>query len=345
MSLKRITSKDVALHAGVSRTTVSLVLNNVSGVQITSKTRRRVLQAAEELGYVPEAAARALASRRSNIIGLILTRSPHHIASDAFLTQILDVLTNKVRQNGMRLLLDIVEDIKHPETYIELARARRIDGIILSGPTFNDRGLQALEEERFPTVLMGELPGSTFYSIDIDNFNAAKLAVEHLINFGHSRIGIITNAPLAFTAATDRLRGYRHALELAGLTFYPNLIRYGDFAPESGYQQMESLLEEKPPPSAVFVASDVVAIGAMGAIRERGLEIPEDIALIGFDDIAFAQYLDPPLSTVNLPAIDLACQALEILFQLIAHKPPKSKHVRLDTQLVIRHSCGAHMRA
>lgn len=341
MALKRITSLDVAQHAGVSRTTVSLVLNNVPGVHITSKTRGRVIQAANELGYVPEAAARALASRRSQIVGLILTRNPHHIASDAFLTQILDTFTEKIRQQGMRLLLDIVEEAHHPETYMELARARRIDGIILSGPTFSDRALQTLEDEAFPTVLMGELPGSSFYSIDIDNYSAAKIAVDHLIKLGHTQIGMITNAPLAYTASTDRLRGYRQALDSAGLTYHENLIRYGDFDPQSGYEQMNLLLNEKAIPSAVFVASDVVAIGAMGAIRERGLQVPEDIALMGFDDIPFARYVDPPLSTVNLPAAELASKALEMLFQLIAHQPPPTRHIRLDTQLVIRQSCGA----
>ncbi|MBE0408875.1 MAG: LacI family DNA-binding transcriptional regulator [Anaerolineales bacterium] len=341
MTSKRITSKDVAIHAGVSRTTVSLVLNNVPGVQIPSKTRLRVRQAAKELGYVPEAAARALASRRSLIIGLVLTRNPHHIASDAFLTQILDVLTDKVRKHGMRLLLDIIEETHHPEIYMELARARRIDGIILSGPTFSDQGLQLLENERFPTVLMGELPGSSFYSIDIDNYAAAKMAVEHLIELGHTQIGMITNAPLAYTASTERLRGFRAAIEQAGLTYQENLIRFGDFDPQSGYQQMNQLMDESPIPSAVFAASDVIAIGAMGAVRERGLRIPTDIALLGFDDIPFARYVDPPLSTVNLPATDLASKALEVLFQLIAHKPPKTKHIRLDTKLVVRHSCGA----
>jgi LacI family transcriptional regulator len=341
VSKKRITSKDVALHAGVSRTTVSLVLNNVPGVQIPSKTRSRVLQAAKELDYVPEAAARALASRRSQIIGLVLTRNPHHIASDAFLTQILDSLTDQVRKHGMRLLLDIIEETHHQDIYIELARARRIDGIILSGPTYSDKGLQVLETEGFPTVLMGELPGSSFYSIDIDNYASAKMAVEHLIELGHTHIGMITNAPLAYTASTGRLRGYQAALEQAGLAFHDNLIRYGDFDPQSGYEQMTRLLEESPTPSAVFAASDVVAIGAMGAVRERGLHIPKDIALMGFDDIPFARYLDPPLSSVNLPAVELASKALEVLFQLIAHNPPRTKHIRLDTKLVVRHSCGA----
>jgi LacI family transcriptional regulator len=341
VSSKRITSKDVALHAGVSRTTVSLVLNNVAGVQIPSRTRNRVLQAAKELGYVPEAAAKALASRRSNIIGLVLTRNPHHIGSDAFLTQILDILTDQVRKHGMRLLLDIIEETHHPDIYIELARARRIDGIILSGPTHSDKALQVLANEGFPTVIMGELPGSSFYSIDIDNFAAAQMAVEHLIKLGHTRIGMITNAPLTYTASTERLRGYRFALEQAGLAFEENLVRYGDFDPQSGYEQMNQLLDQRPAMSAVFAASDVIAIGAMGAAREIGLRIPDDIALIGFDDIPFARYLDPPLSTVYLPATELASKALEVLFHLIAHQPPRSKHIRLDTQLVVRHSCGA----
>jgi LacI family transcriptional regulator len=337
----RVTSKDVAHHAGVSRTTVSLVLNNVPGVQITEVTRSRVIQVAGELGYVPEAAAKALASRRSGIIGLILTRSPHHIASDAFLTQILDCLSQNVRQTGIRLLLDIVEEDHHRDTYLELTRARRIDGIILSGPKFNDKALRALEKDGFPTILMGDLPGTSFYSVDVDNFSAAGMATRHLINLGHTRIGFITNAKTAFTASEERLRGYKETIEASGIAFDPRYVRYGDFDPESGYKQMKSLLKEKPCPTAAFVASDVVCFGAMAAIREKKLRIPEDIALMGFDDVPFSRYIDPALTTVHLPAVELAQLAFNILLLLIGGDTPTEKQTRLDTHLVIRQSCGA----
>jgi LacI family transcriptional regulator len=241
----------------------------------------------------------------------------------------------------MRLLLDIVEDVHHRESYLELARARRIDGIIFSGPRINDEAMQSLEQDGFPTVLMGQLPGSSFCSVDVDNCAAARKAVAHLIELGRQRIGCVTNAPLTYTAAADRLLGYRQALEQAGITFDQNLVRYGNFDLESGYVQMASLLDVQPAISAVFVASDVLAFGAMGAIRERGLSIPEDIALVGFDDVPFARYVDPPLTTVSLPAAELARKSCEILFELIHKDHPVQRNVLLDTHLVVRQSSGA----
>jgi LacI family transcriptional regulator len=320
---------------------VSLVLNKVPGAQISDGTRQRVIQAAAELGYVPDAAARALASRRAQIVGLVLARGPHHLASDAFITQILDGLIDVVHQNGMRLLTDIVEPHHQEGTYLELVRAKGIDGIILSGPRFDDEALQSLEDDSFPTVIMGQLPETTLYSVDIDNYAAARMAVTHLVNLGHTRIACITNASTTYTAAAGRLQGYRAALESAGLHYDDGLVRFGDFDPQSGYQQMKCLLQLETHPSAVFIASDVVALGAMAAIREHGLAIPADIAIVGFDDIPFARYVDPPLTTINLPVMNLARKSCEVLFQLIQHDLPAERHILLDTHLVVRQSCGA----
>lgn len=341
MVAKRVTSSQVAEKAGVSRTTVSLVLNNVQGVQISDETRGRVIEAVMELGYVPNAAAQALASRRAQIIGLILTRNPHHISSDAFLNQILDGLITAAHEHSIRLLIDIVEVQHQKKAYLELVRAKRIDGLILSGPRFNDEALVSLEQERFPTVLMGQLPETDFYSVDIDNYAAAKQAVTHLINLGHERIACITNARPSYTAAAERLRGYRQALESQNLAYDEDLVRYGDFDPESGYQQMMNLLVGENNISAVFVASDVVAIGAKAALVEQGLKIPQDIALVGFDDVPLARYLDPPLTTVRLPASDLATRASQILIQIIQGDPPSQKQVLLESELIVRQSCGA----
>ena len=345
MISRRVTSQDVAKRAGVSRTTVSLVLNRVEGVQISEQTRKRVIRIANELGYVPEAAAQALASRRSQFIGLILSRNPEHIATDAFLSQIINSLVEMVRQNGMRLLIDIVEDTQHRDSYLELAWGRRIDGILLSGPRVDDQALMTLEQDGFPTVLMGDLPNTNFCSVDVDNRAAAKLAVAHLLKLGHRRIACITNASLVYTAAVERLEGYRDALVAAGIPYDPGLVRHGDFGPESGRRQMNALLKLKNPPTAAFIASDVVAIGAMSAIRARGLAIPDDIAVVGFDDVPFARYVDPPLTSIHLPAVELARKATEILLHLIRREEPQIRNVVLDTQLVVRASCGAQAAA
>ena len=345
MRAKRVTSQDVADRAGVSRTTVSLVLNDVQGIQISDETRQRVLEAAQFLDYVPEAAAQALASRRVGIIGLILTRSPRHIASDTFLTQILDGLVEVVHEQGMRLLIDILEAHTQREAYLHLVRSKRIDGLILSGPRFDDAALESLEADGFPTVLMGSLPESGFYSVDVDNFNAAKEAVDHLIKLGHRRIACITNAATSYTAAAERLRGYRYAIEDAGLTYDNALVRQGDFDPESGYQRMQDLLEteytQKEPFTAAFVASDVVAFGAKAAIREHRLKIPEDIALVGFDDVPFSRYSEPPLTTVRLPAHDLGWTTGNQLIRLVMGEKIDKSRILLDTELIIRKSCGA----
>jgi DNA-binding LacI/PurR family transcriptional regulator len=335
---QRVTSQDVAEHAGVSRTTVSFVLNRVEGVHITEETRQRVLAAAETLGYVPDAAAQALASRRAQIIGLVFSRSYHHIASDAFLLQVMDGLMDVVRKDGLRLLLDSVETWGEKDVYLNLARAKRIDGIILSGPRSDDEELRALAEEGFPVVLIGHLPEVKISSVDIDSRVAACLAVEHLLARGHTRIACITNAPLSYTAAAERLQGYHDTLLAAGLSFDQNLVRYGDYSPESGFNAMTSLLTETKLPTAVFVASDVVAFGAMAAVREHGLKIPQDIALVGFDDVPLARYVDPPLTTIHLPIAELGRRAGQLIVDLIFQKTEPGRQIWLNPALIVRAS-------
>lgn len=343
MNLKRVTSQDVADAAGVSRTTVSLVLNKVEGSQISEETRKRVIAAAQQLNYVPDAAARALASRRAQIIGLVLTRSPHHIASDAFLTQILDGLIGVIHHHRMRLLIDIIEPEHQKQAYLQLVRAKHIDGVILSGPRFDDQALRALEDDGFPAVLMGMLPGTNLSSVDVDNRSAARGAVEHLLSLGHKKVACITNAPALYTAADDRLNGYREALENKGLTYNEDLVRYGDFSIESGYKRMSDLVASGVQFSAAFVASDDVALGAKAALREAGLRIPNDVALVGFDDLPMAYYTEPPLTTVHLPAIELAQQASELLLKLLKGHQVTKRKIILDTHLVVRKSCGAYL--
>jgi DNA-binding LacI/PurR family transcriptional regulator len=338
---RRVTSRDVAEHAGVSRTTVSFVLNDVPGVNISEETRKRVLQAAEELGYVPDASARSLASRRTRTLGLVLVRNQSHVAADAFLPQVIHGLAESTRRADFRLLLEPVEDINYPNTYINLAHSKQIDGIIFSGPRSDDEQLTALVDEGFPVVLLGQLPGNVACFVDVDNRSAAREVVEHLIHLGHQRIGCITNAPREYTGGADRLAGYRDALEAAGLPFEERLVRFGGFVAESGYRAAHSLLQEITSPMALFVASDVVAFGAMAAIRERGLTIPDDVALVGFDDIPLARYVDPPLTTVRLPAAELGRQAGQMIVNLVQDGEMAVRNMILETELIVRASCGA----
>lgn len=205
---KRITSQDVANLAGVSRTTVSFVLNNVEGFQISEETRQKVQQAAAQLGYVPDSAAQTLASRRARAIGLVMTRSPHHIASDSFLPQILSGLLKVTKQQNLRLMIELVEAEHQNQAYLELARAKRIDGMILLTPRMDDEALRTLENAEIPTVLMGHLEGSQLHSVDVDNRAAAEQAVRYLLSLGHRQIACIANAPSSYAAAPQRVQGY-----------------------------------------------------------------------------------------------------------------------------------------
>ena len=339
MANRHVTSQDVAKHAGFSRTTVSLVLNGVQSIKISPETRQKVFDAAAELGYVPNAMAQALVSQRTQAIGLVFTRQPHHIASDSFLPQVLDGMLEVVRANNLRLLIDIIEPEHQARAYHELVQAKRIDGIVFSGPRVDDVALVNLEKDGFPTVLMGQLPGSSFYSVDVDNRLAARQAVEHLISLGHRQIACITNASTSYSASADRLMGYCEALEQAGIPYAEELVHFGDFDPESGYAQMNSLLSAGTPFTAGFIASDAVLIGAKAALREHGRHIPQDISLVGFDDIAWAKYADPPLTTVRLPAQALGNQACTMLMQILNGQSVPEKNLVLPTELIIRNSC------
>jgi len=340
---KRVTSQDVASMAGVSRTTVSVVLNNKPGIHISPATRQRVIDTANSLGYVPDAAAQALVSGRARIVGLILARCSYHISSDAFIPQILEGLLDTIHQHDLRLLVDIVDPEHQEQAYLRLVRANRIDGILLSGPLADDLALRVLQKEGFPTVIVGQIPEADLWSVDIDNRAAARMATTHLIRLGHTRIAFISNAPPMYAAAVDRLGGYRQALESYSIAFDPSLVRYGDFTMDSGYHQMSQLLDGKAHFSAAFVASDTLAVGAKAAIRERNLRIPEDIALVGFDDLPFARYTEPALTTIRLPVAELASYASNLLIRIMNGERPEKTGITLDVELVVRDSCGARV--
>ncbi|HVN16633.1 MAG TPA: LacI family DNA-binding transcriptional regulator [Anaerolineales bacterium] len=327
--------------AGVSRTTVSFVLNDVKGFNISLETRQKVLEAAERLGYVPDASAQALVSRRTRALGLVMTRSPHYISTDAFLPRIIAGLMDVVKERKLRLLIESVDMEHQDRAYLELARAKHIDGMLLLTPRIDDVGLRKLEQVDMPTVIMGELVGTNLYSVDIDNCLAAKKGVQYLLQLGHRQIACITNAPPSYSAAADRVSGYKEALTSAGIAPDDSLIRYADFDPQSGYKQMKSLLAQKQKFTAIFIASDNVAMGAFAALHETGIRVPEDISVLGFDDIPWAEYSNPPLTTIRLNAQELARKACFVLTDLLEGKDVPQKRQILDTELVIRKSCAS----
>jgi len=342
--LQRSISQDVANMAGVSRTTVSFVLNNVNGVSISEATRQRVLEAAKKLNYHPDAAGRKLVSGKSCTIGLVLCQSHEQVFSDAFLPRVLLGVEHAVTTQGFQVLLKTLEP-DNKMGYVSLINENQVDGIILSGPRQDDTEIIRLHKEGFPIMLMGQLPGSSIPFVDIDAVDGAACAVHHLIGLGYKRIALITNAPLEYTSAQQRLSGYLKALQEAGIDPNDSYIKEGNYTPKSGFETMSELLQVLPRPTAVFIASDVVALGAILAIKRKELSIPEDIAMVGFDDIPLAEYYNPPLTTVRLPAYGLGWAAGERLVRLVNSEGLDLESVLLESELITRQSSAGNSKS
>jgi DNA-binding LacI/PurR family transcriptional regulator len=343
MPHRRVTSRQVAELAGVSQTTVSFVLNGVESANISTETRQRVVEVAHQLGYVPDAAARSLARGRSSNIGLILIKPHKQIFIDFYVSNVIAGLNQVIQKDDLRLLVQVVDGDSRPDFYTDLAKGKEVAGliVILYSPTKDDfQALQALTSDGFPLVVLG-YPVAGFYSVIADHFSGVRKAVTHLIDLGQQRIACITYAPIDINPhAGKRLRIYQQTLEGAGLSYDPSLVRYGEFDAESGYHATVSLLDEGKPPTAVFAMNDVMAIGAMKAIQDRGLRIPEDIAIIGFDDIQLAQFTNPPLTTIHAPDIEQGQCTAEMLMDLIKGNTISEPHQWLSTELIVRGSCG-----
>ncbi len=335
----KVTSHDVAQQAGVSRTTVSYVLNNVETANISNLTRQRVLDTAARLGYVPNAAAQMLAGQPSRVVGLVFPRTERHTATHLFLLQVMDGLMTTVDQHGIRLLIDAV-DGSMETAYTDLVRAKRIDGLVLIDVLADDPAMIRLTKDNFPVVTLGH-SYAEFCSVDVDNRASAAMATNHLLDQGHRSIGCITDYPRRPTRVNERLEGYKAALAAAGLPSEPDLIADGNYSPESGLIAMHTLLARDKKLTAVFVASDVVAFGAVQAIQAHGLRIPEDIAVVGFDDVPLANYCTPPLTTVQMPAAEMGRRAGDLLMERIAGQPAEC-HVVLETTLIVRASSTFH---
>jgi len=340
MSRARTTQRQVADEAGVSRTTVSLVLNQVPDAHISPETRRRVREAARRLDYYPDASARHLASGKTRTIALVWHRAPDRTYRDAFLPGLLEGISRAARRHGYQVLFYPVEVDEPDGSYVKLVRGRHTDGLILSGPRHDDACVSDLHDRGFPIVLHGRLGDTDIPSVDVDNVRGAMKAVDHLLSLGYRRIGTITNAPLAYAASRQRLQGYRRALERADLSCEEAWIRQGNFDEESGYAAIKELLALDRPPRAVFIASDMVAMGALRALHEEGVHVPRQVAVVGFDDITAARFITPGLTTVHVPTFGLGWSAAELLIRIIKGERPKETQVVLKSKLVVRESCS-----
>lgn len=320
----------------MSVATVSRVLNDISPV--AEDTRLRVEQVVRRLHYVPHGGARSLITRRTDTFGVLLPD-----LYGEFFSEVIRGLDETARRHGYHLLVSSSHsDQKELEAAMRAMRGR-VDGLVVMSPDLDADTLVANLPEALPVVLLnGGTDGQAFDSVSIDNAGGALKIVRHLISHGHSRVAILTG-PARNTDAIERLRGYHAALRGAGIKPEAGWELPGDFTEDAGYDAARQMLELAPRPSAVFAANDSMAIGAISALREAGLRIPEDVAVAGFDDIPIAHYLTPPLSSVHVPISELGAKAIaKLVFALEA----KNRHVRraelVTTTLVIRNTCGSH---
>lgn len=324
---------DVAREAGVSKASVSRVINDCSVV--SEDIRSRVLRAMRDLRYQPNAQARSLTLKRSNLIGVIVPeiRRP-------FYGEIVDGIEDTLTGAGYYLALCATHNRPgHEVSIARMLRESRVDGLLVVTPReFNPGVWETLLAESLPIAMIDGSVSGRFSSVVVDNYEGGLLATKHLIGLGHRRIALI--AGLDTPECRERLRGYREALQEAGLTADPDLIVHGDYLEASGAKAAERLIQLKERPTAIFATSDLMAIGALQALRHYGLNVPGDVSLIGFDDIEPVRWLSPALTTVKQPLRPMGEVGARKILKVISGEETEVAKIMLHCELAVRESCA-----
>ena len=333
---KAPTMKDVAQAAGVSVQTVSAVINRKPG--ITEATRERVMAAVARLHYRPYSVARSLRTRETRTIALIVS----DIANPSFATMASAAEAYAHAYDYSLLVFNTHDDVDREARYLQTAIERWIDGVLFVSAQDHMAGLDTLQTAGMPSVAIDRIPqGYGGPSVTLDNMEAGRLAADHLLDLGHRCIGHISG-PRTLRLARERWDGFNRALAGRGLQSQPFVCGEGNWECESGYVAMKQILSGGPRPTAIFAANDRMAIGAMRAVLEAGLEIPRDISFVGLDDIEISAYQNPPLTTVRQSFADLATQAVRLLLDLVADKIPEQARMILEPELIVRQSTAPH---
>ena len=325
---------DIAKESGVSYSTVSRTLSGFEFVK--ASTREKVLAAAKKLGYVPNQQARSLAGGPSHLVGVLVPT-----LTNDYIIQILQGIDDELTHSNYNLILYTTNRHQGSEgTYVATIMNGAADGLLMVAPFMTDTYLQSISDNDFPFVLIDQDDQtSDTMVINATNRDGAYAATKYLIELGHQRIAYLAGLP-QLNSAIERLAGYKAALEDYGIPFYEKYVTQGDFESHVGYRATLDLLSLKEPPTAIFGANDLSALGAMEAIRERGLEIPNDISVIGFDDIPQAAVAYPKLTTVRQPLNQMGREAVRLLLKRMATPDLETRRIRLDTKLIVRDSCA-----
>lgn len=336
MTRERPTLEAVARRAGVSRATVSRVVNGSTTVALT--IREAVNRAVTELGYVPNQAARSLVTQRTDSIALILPETANRVFSDdLFFPAVIRGVGVELEAADKQLVLMLAGSAASHDRVERYALAGHVDGVMFASMHGVDPLPGTLARIGIPVVCNGRPmtpPGTAIPYVDVDHLGGVGAAVRHLLSTGRRRIATIAG-PQDMVAGIDRLTGYRDAVRAAGLAEHTAI---GDFTRESGIRAMRQLLAADPDLDAVFVASDMMAHGALGVLRDAGRRVPEDVAVIGFDDVEISRYSDPPLTTVRQPMVDIGRTMARQILGVVEGRDDVPEAIVLPTELVVRGS-------
>jgi len=339
----KATIKDIARLANVSHTTVSRALNDKS--RIRNETKEKILAIVKQLNYQPNFIARGLVMRRTRTLGLIITT-----IANPFYTELALGIESTARNLGYNILLSFTHsDLSIEKESIDMLRSKGVDGMIFSSAHMDDPNIVRLAEDEFPIVMVNRrtyhpmVKGKVDY-VGVDNILGGYLAVEHLIKLGHQKIGVIGGSSES-SVGFERLEGGKRAMEAYGMEPMTHYFLGGDFLKMSGYQGGMRFLEMGDPPSAIFATNDYMALGVYQAFVEKGFKVPEDVAIVGFNDIEFTAMKGVELTTVGQKKYEMGALAVKALVEKIEGKRTgPTKEIFLEPELVIRRSCGFHLR-
>jgi DNA-binding LacI/PurR family transcriptional regulator len=336
---RRPTLGEVARAAGVSPATVSRVVNG--SPRVSDAARSAVEQAIKALDYVPNRAARSLVTRQTDTIAIVLSEPKELIFSDPFFAAMIRGISASVAETELQLVLLMMQNPRERAKVERYVTQGHVDGVLLMSLHSGDRLPDLLADAHIPTVLSGRPYGNSgFVSyVDADNRGGGRLAIDHLLSIGRTKIGTVTG-PMDMVAAVDRFDGYCDGLRAAGIRPTKTLVEAGDFSDRSGEQAMNTLLRRNPDLDGVFVGSDPMAMGALRALAKAGKRVPEDVAVVGFDDMPMAGYAHPPLTTVRQPLDEMAAAMAELLLAQLTHQSTYDglDHIVCSTELVRRAS-------
>jgi LacI family transcriptional regulator len=330
--------RDVALKAGVSFQTAGKVLNGKGSV--SAETKERIFDAAETLGYVPNALARSLVTRSTCTIGIVASD-----LDDSELARFVVGAEREARSQGRGVLIGSVDrDGTDAERYLTMLLERRVDGILTAAPQMERNArVGELLRASVPAVSIHRVPGGGIPLVGSDHVETARLATRHLLGLGHRRIATVTGSE-GRQVTSMRLTGYRHALTEADVPYDATLVEGGNWEADGAYTATRRLLDRAPGITAVYAHNDVMALGIMSALHEKGLSVPDDCAVVGCDDIPMAAHAIPPLTTVHVPFYETGETAVRLLLDIIAGRTEQTQRVLLPVRLVRRRSCGAGAR-